>query len=97
MRKCESKMHILANCPLTPENGLLSSNGAKTDSDDGVGHSIDDQRDSKVHYDPEDFDSPPLRNLRSGQSRKSSGESGNNSDDQNDSQVRQPMQCGVRT
>jgi hypothetical protein len=84
--KCESKMHILASCPLMPEDGLLSSNGAKTDSDDGIGHSIDDQRD-KFRYDPEDSDSPPLRNLRSGQSGKSSGESGNNSDDQNDSQV----------
>ena len=68
------------------ENGLLSSDGAKTDSDDGVRHSIDNQRDN-VRYDPEDSDGPPLRNLRSGQSGKSSGESGVNSEDQNDSQV----------
>ncbi|KIM80518.1 hypothetical protein PILCRDRAFT_822240, partial [Piloderma croceum F 1598] len=64
--KCESKMHILANCPLMPEDDLLSSNEAKTDSDDGIGHSINDRRD-KFRYDPEDSDSPPQRNLRSGQ------------------------------
>ena len=52
-------MHIIENCPMMHENGLLNLDGATTNSNNGIGHSNDDQRDN-VHYDPEDSNSPPL-------------------------------------
>jgi hypothetical protein len=65
--KCESETHLLVDCPEMLEDDSFNSEESKTDSDSDNEQSGERKY---FHYraDSEDSDSPPLRNLRSGQS-----------------------------